>query len=474
MLKGRILIIDDDVDICTLLKRYLERQDYNVITAFKGADGVKLALEEEVDLVLTDFRLPDKNGFDILKEIKYKKRNLPIIVITGYSDVNQAVKSIRLGAFEYVTKPIYPEEILSKIEEALKSTTENEAQDSNFSDRKTTNNSPSQHKKITSTVAVNNNQSEILQGNSAKSKNIQKLIELVAPTDMTVVIIGESGTGKEIVARMIHTASNRNEKPFVAVDCGALPQDLAASELFGHVKGAFTGATNDKKGHFEMADTGTLFLDEIGNLSYDNQVKLLRVLQERVFRRMGSEKDIPVDVRIIVATNEDLKKAMKSGKFREDIYYRINEFKIALPSLKENPDDLEDLIHFFIQKSNKELNKSVERIDFNVKSIFEKYAWPGNIRELKNVIKRAVLLTDGKLINEDVIPMEIRQPNANNEEDKLLSTLVLKDVVERAESQAILKALELTQNNKSKSAELLGVDRKTLYNKMNAYGLLEK
>ena len=473
MPKGKILIIDDDVDICTLLKRYLERQDYKVITAFKGVDGIKLALEEDIDIVLTDFRLPDKDGFEILKEIKYKKRDLPIIVITGYSDVSQAVQSIRLGAFEYVTKPIYPEEILGKIEEALKSKRENEASETKYLEIGSRDESRSQNDKIAS-VKVNEDQSDILHGNSAKSKNIQKLIELVAPTNMTVVIIGESGTGKEIVARMIHTASDRSNKPFVAVDCGALPQDLAASELFGHVKGAFTGATNDKKGHFEMADTGTLFLDEIGNLSYDNQVKLLRVLQERVFRCMGSEKDIPVDVRIIVATNEDLKKAMKSGKFREDIYYRINEFKIALPSLKENPDDLQDLVSFFIRKSNVELNKSVEDIDSSVRKIFEKYSWPGNIRELKNVIKRAVLLTEGKLINEAVLPVEIRQPNANNEEDALLSTLVLKDVVERAESQAILKALEMTQNNKSKSAELLGVDRKTLYNKMNAYGLLEK
>jgi two-component system response regulator HydG len=474
MPKGKILIIDDDVDICTLLKRYLERQDYTVLTAFKGADGVKLALDEDVDIVLTDFRLPDKDGFEILKEIKYKKRELPIIIITGYSDVSQAVKSIRLGAFEYVTKPIYPEEILSKIEEALKSEYGSKALESKDLYPIKREEPHSQSGKSTSIVRVNDNQSDILQGNSAKSKNIQKLIELVAPTDMTVVVIGESGTGKEIVARMIHTASNRSDKPFVAVDCGALPQDLAASELFGHVKGAFTGATNDKKGHFEMADTGTLFLDEIGNLSYDNQVKLLRVLQERVFRRMGSEKDIPVDVRIIVATNEDLKKAMKSGKFREDIYYRINEFKIALPSLKENPDDLQDLVSFFIRKSNMELNKSVEDIDSSVRKIFENYSWPGNIRELKNVIKRAVLLTEGERINEDVLPLEIRQPNANNEEDTLLNTLVLKDVVERAESRAILKALEMTQNNKSKSAELLGVDRKTLYNKMNAYGLLEK
>jgi two-component system response regulator HydG len=473
MVKSKILIIDDDVDICTLLKRFLERKDYEVITAFKGEEGVSKALKEDVDLVLTDFRLPDKDGLTIIKEIKAKKQKLPIIVITGYSDVNQAVKSIQLGAHEYVTKPIYPEEILLKIDEAIKK----EVIDEKVADIEEEVNPKSEKalKKSHRSVPKKNNtvfNTDILQGNSAKSKSIRKLIDLVAPTTMTVVIIGESGTGKEIVARLIHNTSERSDKPFIPVDCGALPQDLAASELFGHVRGAFTGATGDKKGHFEMADGGTLFLDEIGNLSYDNQVKLLRVLQERVVRRMGSEKDIPVDVRIIVATNEDLKEAMASGKFREDIYYRINEFKITLPALRENTDDIQELVEFFIDKSNKELNKSVESADVVVMKSFKNYSWPGNIRELKNVIKRAVLLTDGSRITEGVLPVEITQPQQQSKEE--LSTLVLKDVVERAESKAIIKALEMTNNNKSKCAELLGVDRKTLYNKMNAYGLLEK
>lgn len=472
MAKGKILIIDDDVDICTLLKRFLERKDYEVITAFKGEEGVNKALEEQVDLVLTDFRLPDKDGLSIIKDIKAQNSDIPIIVITGYSDVNQAVKSIQLGAYEYVTKPIYPEEILLKIEEATESQSRKGQETDTIVEKESVVPKRTKAKKK-STKGEDALKGDILQGTSAKSKNIQKLIELVAPTNMTVVIIGESGTGKEIVARLIHRTSDRKEKPFVAVDCGALPQDLAASELFGHIKGAFTGATVDKKGHFEMADGGTLFLDEIGNLSYENQVKLLRVLQERVVRRMGSEKDIPVDVRIIVATNEDLKKAMHSGKFREDIYYRINEFKISLPALKENKEDLKDLVSFFIDKANKELGKDVKSADYNVMKAFEGYRWPGNIRELKNVVKRAVLLTHGDTIKEEVLPFEIMQPTdplSSNESD----SLHLKDVVERAETRAILKALELTNNNKSKCADLLGIDRKTLYNKLNAYGLLDK
>lgn len=472
MTKSKILIIDDDVDICTLLKRFLERKGYDVVTAFNGEDGIKKALENDINLVLTDFRLPDRDGLSIIKEIKAQKVNLPIIVITGYSDVNQAVKSIQLGAYEYVTKPIYPEEIQLKIQEALESKVKekqvrsNEDTKENLEEKK---GSTSKRRTKVETALSG----DILQGNSAKSKNTRKLIELVAPTNMTVVVIGESGTGKEIVARLIHRSSKRSDKPFIAVDCGALPQDLAASELFGHIKGAFTGATADKKGHFEMANGGTLFLDEIGNLSYDNQVKLLRVLQERVVRRMGSEKDINVDVRIIVATNEDLKKAMESGKFREDIYYRINEFKIALPALRENIGDLPDLVDFFIDKSNKELDKNVTGADYSVMKAFEEYRWPGNIRELKNVVKRAVLLSAGDKIKEEVLPIEILKPLPSRMGDDD-SSLHLKEVVERAETRAILKALEITNNNKSKCAELLGVDRKTLYNKMNSYGLLDK
>jgi two-component system response regulator HydG len=314
---------------------------------------------------------------------------------------------------------------------------------------------------------------EYIFGKSPSSKRIQKLIELVAPTDMTVVILGESGTGKEVAARMIHSMSQRKEGPFVAVDCGALPKELAASELFGHEKGAFTGAVSVKKGHFEMANGGTLFLDEIGNLSYENQIKLLRVLQERVIRRMGSEKDIPVNVRIIVATNEDLKKAMSRGEFREDIFYRINEFNIDLPSINENIEDLEEYLYFFLEKSNHELNKNIERIEPSVIETFKQYSWPGNIREIKNVVKRLVLLSEGNIITKSSLPSEFLNATLNlNNNVSNENIFNLKSVVEQAESETILRALKATNYNKSKCAELLGVDRKTLYNKMNAYGLI--
>lgn len=458
----KILIIDDDVDICALLKRFLERHGYEVTTSFKGQEGLQQFTKADFDVVLTDFRLPDMDGIDVLKSIKKANPNIPVIVITGYSDVGQAVKVIRLGAFEYVTKPIFPEEILMLVKDALK--IKENSSESNTTSRRII-------EKPKKDIPSKSN--DYIFGKSPNSKRIQKLIELVAPTDMTVVILGESGTGKEVAARMIHNNSQRKDHPFVAVDCGALPKELAASELFGHEKGAFTGAVSAKKGHFEMANRGTLFLDEIGNLSYENQIKLLRVLQERAIRRMGSEKDISVDVRIIVATNENLKNAISRGEFREDIFYRINEFNIDLPSVNENKEDLEEYLYFFLEKSNYELNKQINKIDQSVIEAFKNYSWPGNIREIKNVIKRLVLLTNGETITKEALPPEFLNATFNNTSKSSEQNIFnLKTVVEQAESEAILRALKATNFNKSKCAELLGVDRKTLYNKMNAYGLI--
>jgi|SRR5690554_1095895 len=470
MAKHTLLIIDDDVDICMLLKRFFERKGYHVRIAFKGYEGIEIVKKEAIDLVLTDFRLPDKDGFEIIEEIKAINDKLPIIVITGYSDVNQAVKVIRLGAYEYVTKPIFPEEIFMLVEDALKAKRKSKievAEDNAVS--------PSIPK-----MAKTND--EFLVPTSPYSQGIQRLVDIISPTNMTVVITGESGTGKEVVARMIHDASSRKSGPFIPVDCGALPQELASSELFGHVRGAFTGATSDKKGSFELANGGTLFLDEIGNLSYENQVKLLRVLQERVIRKVGSEKDMAVDVRIVVATNEDLKLAMHKGTFREDIYYRVNEFKIELKPLRKNKEELSDFIQFFLQKSNEELSKSVEGIDEDALEVLYNYPWPGNIRELKNTIKRAVLLSESNKIALKDLPQDIVNPkrmswnknNGSNVDNTETNSLLLKDVTAEAEKKAILKVLSISNNNKTKAAEILGIDRKTLYNKLNAYGLLEE
>src|SRR5690554_5124875 len=473
MAEYTLLIIDDDVDICMLLKRFFERKGYQVRIAFKGSEGLEIVKSEKVDLVLTDFRLPDKDGFEMIEAIKAINNKLPIIVITGYSDVNQAVKSIRLGAYEYVTKPIFPEEIFMLVEDALKKKKKSSGKTSNNNELTTPAAIPKTIKAI----------EDFLIPTSTYSQSIQKLIDLIAPTNMTVVITGESGTGKEVVARMIHQSSSRSKGPFVPVDCGALPQELASSELFGHVRGAFTGATSDKKGSFELANGGTLFLDEIGNLSYENQVKLLRVLQERVIRKVGSEKDMPIDIRIIVATNEDLRSAVQKETFREDIYYRVNEFKIELRPLRENKEELADFVQFFLNQSNEELSKSVTTISDEVWEIIYDYPWPENIRELKNAVKHAVLMADSNQLRKVDLPQEIvnfETENWNKNSDLSVEnktspqSLTLKEITAEAEKKAITKALFLADNNKTQAAEILGIDRKTLYNKLNAYGLLEE
>lgn len=459
---SKILVIDDNLEICTLLKSFLKRKDFDVETASTGHEGLKKMKDFNPNIILCDFRLPDKDGLEMIREIKSHDSSIQVIIITGYGDVRLAVKAIKVGAFEYVTKPIFPEEILMTIKEAEKKALSG-------STEKTT-----KKKVVKKNTSLKKYNTQIIKGNSERSKHLYSLIELVAPTNMTVMILGESGTGKEVTAKQIHALSNRAKKPFVAVDCGALPENIAGSELFGHIKGAFTGALKDKKGFFEQANGGTLFLDEIGNLTYENQVKLLRVLQERVIRRLGDEKDIKVDVRIIVATNDELKKKVHESEFREDLYYRLNEFKLELPALRERTNDIEDFIKHFINLSNGDLDKDVKHVDKKVLQKFKTYHWPGNIRELRNVIKRAVLLTQENVIKEIHIPQEILTPkillaDIMDDEDNEVSDL--KSVVEKAEKKAILKVLKQTSYNRTRASELLNVDRKTLYNKIKSYGL---
>jgi len=460
---ANILCIDDDLDLCSLLKRFLTKNGYKVETAYNGASGLKLFSQKKFDLVLCDFRLPDKDGIEMIKEIKSQSPYTPIILITAYSDVKTAVKAIQMGAFEYVSKPIHPDEILLNVKRALSKTSET-AEDSSKSTKS------KKEKKLKSSDDYN-----YVVGETSQSKHIQKLIELVAPTDMTVILLGESGTGKEIAANAIHRASKRKDKPFVAVDCGALPPELAGSELFGHKKGAFTGAVSDKKGHFELASGGTLFLDEIGNLSYENQIKLLRTLQERKIRMLGDVKDIDVDIRIIVATNENLKIAVEEGRFREDIFYRLNEFSIKMLPLRERKNDIPIFAEHFLQIANEELDKEVKGFEDKVLEKFKNYYWPGNLRELKNIIKRCVLFSKDGTIRVGELPIEIVHPQASQadfvneaEDDEIID---LKTASNRAEKKAILNALVKTNYNKSKTAELLKVDRKTLYNKMNSLNI---
>lgn len=438
---AKILILEDDLTFSQLLEGFFRKHKYEPVVAYKVKDALKLLDQQSFDLLLVDYRLPDGTGLDVLATAKEKGLTTPVVIMTSFNDVRTAVRSIRLGAFDYITKPVNPDELLMIIDNGL-----------NIGS-KGTKERTIQH-------------ADTIKGNSPSAEKLYEHISLVAPTDISVIIQGESGTGKEYAARTLHQQSKRASQPFVAIDCGALSKDLAASELFGHVKGAFTGALTDKKGQFEAANGGTLFLDEIGNLSYEVQVKLLRALQERVVQPLGSTKTIPVDVRIVAATNDDLLTSVTNGSFREDLYHRINEFKIQLPPLRNRGKDLELFIDHFVEISNKELGRQVKKISDEAKQILNQYDWPGNLRELKNVIKRMVLLSPGETAGIEALPDEmmlaihqVPKPTGSN----------LKAINEANEKALIQETLLKVKYNKSQAAKLLNIDRKTLYSKMERY-----
>lgn len=427
--------------------------------AHRGEDGLQLLRSTEYDVILCDYRLPDQTGVDMLRKIKLLQPSTAVIIITGYSDVRTAVETFRYGASDYVTKPLYPDELLVTIQETIAKNQKRNAFEA----------LPVESKAGKGNSASNG----FVVGKSIQSQAVQKYIELVAPADISVIIHGETGTGKEFVAQAIHQASKRADKPFVAIDCGALPKELAGSELFGHIKGSFTGAINDKSGSFEVANGGTIFLDEIGNLSYENQVKLLRVIQERKIKRIGAIKEIPIDVRIIAATNEDLSLAVKEGKFREDLYHRLNEFKIQLSPLRERKDDILMFANYFLEKANQSLRKEVKSFSPEVMQHITNYYWHGNLRELLNVVRRSVLLTTGDVVLSESLPQEIVQTNVSIPAGAIFEDHVglLKSIAGSAERQAIIEILERVNYNKSKAAELLKIDRKTLYNKLKLYSI---
>lgn len=488
----RILIVDDNNDICLLLERFLSKQGYKTASALRGEDGLALIRKDAYELVICDFKLPDIDGLEMLRRIKVISPSTAVIIITGYSDVRIAVQAVKHGAYDYVTKPLYPDEILYTIKSALDRRLQSLSQ-GGTADLSAPASAPSKTSapKAAKTSGMTTDGKRFIFGKSRAAEQLQKHIELIAPTNMSVIITGETGTGKEFVANAIHLRSKRADKPFVAIDCGALSKELAGSELFGHVKGAFTGALSDKAGSFEFANGGTLFLDEIGNLSYDNQIKLLRVLQERKIRRVGSNQDISVDVRIICATNEDLRDAVRQGRFREDIFHRIDEFRIELVPLRERRSDILIFAEHFLELANQQLEKEVIGFDDEAKEKLRDYYWHGNLRELQNVIKRAVLLTQGDYVLVEALPHEIIHPTYFSPEDSAAASQVqvypdiirpgttvisqpasnLKSVSENAERAAILKVLEKTGYNKTKAAEVLNIDRKTLYNKLKAYDI---
>ncbi|SRX52316.1 sigma-54 dependent transcriptional regulator [Aequorivita sp. CIP111184] len=452
----KIHIVEDDIAFGKMITSFLERKGFQVSVSLTGEHARKAITENNFDLLITDLKLPDDSGLELLEFSQKTSPNTKVILMTGYAEVDTAVKAIKKGALDYISKPFRPEELLMIIEEDIQNIEGSESITSKSSVSETI------EEKKTTTPKTTSEKPRFVVGISETSKKFNEYLKLVGPTDMCVLIQGESGTGKEVAAKAIHNYSSRKDKSFVAVDCGAIPKEIAASEFFGHVKGSFTGAVNDKKGHFEAADGGTLFLDEVGNLSYENQIQLLRALQERRIKPVGSNTEIEVDVRILSATNEDLLKAVSEGKFREDLYHRLNEFSIHIPSLHERKEDLFLFIEYFLAEANTSLGKEVLGLSKEVEEAFKNYAWPGNLRELKNVIKRSVLLTNSSLIPLDVIPREVLFSEKSKKEKVDFSK-------ESNEKQLILNALKEADFNKTKAAKLLNITRKTLYNKLEHY-----
>ncbi len=457
----KILIVEDDLSFGTIIQTWLRKKGFEV----EKATSVKSAIaawEETAkqgnaargfDLVLSDLRLPDKDGIFLLRWMREHGMKVPFIVMTSYAEIQNVVLAMKSGATDYIAKPFHPDILLDKIHEALNA-------------RKQSANSTSAPEDGGAKDDQSANPPKYIEGESEASRKLYSYVSLVAPTPMSVLILGASGTGKEYVARRIHELSPRAGKPFFALDCGAIPKDVAASEFFGHVKGAYTGAEDDKKGAFEMANGGTLFLDEMGNLSYEVQVQLLRALQERKVRPLGSNKEIEVDIRLVCATNENLAERVAEGAFREDLFHRINEFTIYMPELKQRGSDIFLFADLFIRHANKELNRQVEGLDDKAKAMIASYGWPGNLRELNNVMKRATLLATGRYIGVKELEQgmaHIQVPTA------MRPPTTLHD--EQTERQRIEAALNAAGGNKSKAAQMLAVDRKTLYNKMRKYGM---
>ena len=448
-----ILIVEDDITYGMMLKTWLGKKGFQVISVSSIARAQKHIESETVDLILSDLRLPDKDGIDLLKWLGEHGLQIPLIIMTGYADIQSAVQTMKLGACDYIAKPVNPDELLKKIGEALNASS---------SALKQTMHSDKMKNQPLKGAEGSLSSSDFLEGESDAAKQLYNYVKLVSPTKMSVLINGASGTGKEYVAHRIHQLSKRADQPFVAIDCGSIPKELAASEFFGHIKGAFTGALTDKTGAFVEANGGTIFLDEIGNLSYEVQIQLLRALQERKIRPVGSNKEISVDIRLVSATNENLEQAIEKGAFREDLYHRINEFTLRMPQLKDRREDILLFANFFLDQANREMDKQLTGFDDKASRALLEYPWPGNLRQMKNMVRRATLLAQGKFIT-------INELNELKEPAPAIIGIPLRN--EEAEKHQIIEALRQTGNNKSRAAQLLGIDRKTLYNKLKLYNI---
>ncbi|UCE35371.1 MAG: sigma-54-dependent Fis family transcriptional regulator [Deltaproteobacteria bacterium] len=455
---ARVLIVDDDPVILEVIGDILKKNGYEVVAAPNGAAGIRELERKYFDLVLTDLVMPDVDGMEVLNHVVSTSPKAICVILTGHGTIKSSVEAIKKGAFDYITKPITADELLVVIEKALKF---RNLEEENIRLKK----------ELQQTYGYDN-----LVGTSNAIKNIYDLIEKVADTDGTVLISGASGTGKELIARAIHYNSSRCDRPLVVINCGAIPEELLESELFGHEKGAFTGAYKSRIGRFEMANGGTIFLDEIGEMSPALQVKLLRVLQEKKFERVGGTKTIHVDVRIIAATNKNLTTAINKGKFREDLYYRLNVIPMKVPPLKQRKSDIPLLIDHFLKKFQKEAEKKITAFSPEAMDAMLKYDWPGNVREVENVIKRLTILCDDEVVTVDDLPEHI--PHKGRavrvvEEDFLEKGVTLHDAVEDYEKRLILGALERSDWVKTKAAKLLNINRTTLVEKIKKQNLTE-
>lgn len=445
-IKANILIVDDEKNIREGLKISLTKDGHNIFLACDGVDALKIMKVEEIDIVIADLKMPNMDGGILMKEILKKYFNVPVIILTGHGTIENAVKLMRDGAYDFLTKPLNLEKLSLIVVRAISQRQlmiENRDLQSKI-----------KHSEIGKII-----------GKSDKMVNIFEKIEQVASTKASILIQGENGVGKEVIANMIYELSNRKDKPFIKLHCAALSESLLESELFGHEKGAFTGAIKTKKGRFELADGGTLFLDEIGEISPKIQVKLLRVLQERSFERVGGEETLHVDVRIISATNLDLKAEIDKGNFREDLYYRLNVISIIVPTLKERKEDIPLFISNFLSEFCLENNKVINEITPKAKNALINYEWPGNVREMRNILESAVILSKNQIIDIHDLPAYI----ANVDDSENVLKLNIPSKIEEIEKKAIIATLKITNGNKSKASELLGITRKTLQNKLAEY-----
>lgn len=462
----QILIVEDDLAFGTMLQTWLKKKGFDVEKVTNVGAAARWLTEggaDSVNLILSDLRLPDHDGLFLLTWMRKRNIAVPFIVMTHYAEVQNAVLAMKSGAADYIAKPVQPDILLQKINDALQAASAATPVSQPVSAASAPVSASSTNAAASYTTAnASASVPKYLEGRSEASRQLYDYVRLVAPTPMSVLILGASGTGKEYVARRIHELSARKDKPFFALDCGAIPKDVAASEFFGHKKGAFTGADADKRGAFEVANGGTLFLDEVGNLSYDVQVQLLRALQERCIRPVGGDRELKVDIRLVCATNENLEQAVAEGRFREDLYHRINEFTIYMPQLRERGNDIFLFADLFIRQANAELQRQVDGLDAAAAELLVQHSWPGNLRELNNVMKRAVLLARGRQITAAELQQAMGPVRQN-------AVPTLHD--EADERQRIEEALRQTGGNKAKAARLLGIDRKTIYNKMEKWGM---